>query len=151
MAFWENFSETISMRSKEVADKAKNLTDIANLKGQIVTQENTILRNYREIGRAYYNAHKDDITKEFPSEMENIAQAELMIADLKKKISELKGTQKCTSCGNEIPNDSSFCPKCGQKVEAETFFDEDDTDITTDVIVPETFTDIIDEDDTELL
>lgn len=149
MAFWEDFSETISVKSKEMADKAKNLTDIANLKGQIVSYENTILRNYREIGRAYYNTHKNDITSEFPNEMSNIADAERMIAELNKKISELKGTKKCASCGGEIPNDSSFCPKCGQKVEEETFFD--DEDVTTDIVVTDTINEIIDEDDTEIL
>ena len=149
MAFWEDFSETISVKSKEVADKAKTLTDIANLKGQIVTYENTILRNYREIGRAYYNAHKNDLTKEFPDEMDNISEAKRKIAELHAKISDLKGTKKCSSCGSEIPNDSSFCSKCGQKVEEETFFD--DEDIATDIVVTDTFTDIIDEDDTELM
>lgn len=151
MAFWEDFSETISMKSKEMADKAKNITDIASLKGQIVSYENTILRNYREIGRAYYNAHKEDITKEFPTEMDNIAEAERMITELKQKIADLKGTKKCSSCGSEIPNDSSFCSKCGQKVADESFFDEEDTDTTTDIIITDTITDIIDEDDTEVL
>lgn len=149
MAFWEDFSETISVKSKEVADKAKNLTDIANLKGQIVSQENTLLRNYRELGLAYYNAHKNDITQEFPAEMENIVNTKRMIADLNKKIYELKGTKKCSSCKSEIANDSLFCPKCGQKVEDETFFDDEDS--VNDIVVADTLTDIIDEDDTELL
>ena len=69
MAFWENFGETISAKSKEVADKAKNFTDIASLKGQIVSQENVILRYYKEIGREYYAAHKNDETFEFQTKM----------------------------------------------------------------------------------
>jgi len=144
MALWEDFSETISMKSKEMADKAKVFTDIANLKGQIVSYENTVLRNYREIGRAYYDAHKDDLTKEFPIEMENIAEAKLKITDLKKKISDLKGTKECPSCGSDIPVDSVFCSKCGHKVDDETFFD--DEDIATDIVVADSLTDIIDED-----
>ena len=144
MALWEDFSETISMKGKEMADKAKIFTDIANLKGQIVSYENTILRNYREIGRSYYNTHKDDLTKEFPTEMDNIAEAKRKISDLKKKISDLKGTKKCTSCGSDIPDDSVFCSKCGHKVDDETFFDDEDT--ATDIVVADSLTDIIDED-----
>ena len=145
MAFWEDFGETISIKSKEMADKAKTFTDIAHLKGQIVSYENAVLRHYREIGRAYYKAHKNDFTKEFPEEMAGIASAEQKITELKKKISELKGTQKCSSCGNDMPNDSVFCSKCGQKVEEETFFD--DEDIITDIVVDESFSEIIEEEE----
>lgn len=143
MAFWEDFSETISMKGKEMADKAKNLTDIASLRGQIVSYENTILRYYREIGRAYYEAHKNDLTKEFPEQMDAIVNAEKMIKDLEKRISELRGTQKCSSCGNDVPDDSVFCPKCGTKMEDDTYFDEEDN-VATDVVVTEVVDDIID-------
>ena len=43
MTFWENFSETISIKSKEMADKAKNFTDIASLKGQPICNIKTLL------------------------------------------------------------------------------------------------------------
>ena len=144
MAFWEDFSETISTKGKEMADKAKNFTDIASLRGQIVSYENTILRYYREIGRAYYDAHKDDLTKEFPEQMDAIAKSENMIKELEKRISQLRGTQKCEACGNEVPDDSIFCPKCGVKMEDETFFDEEDS-VVTDTVVTEVVDDIIDE------
>ncbi len=143
MAFWEEFSETISLKGKEMADKAKNFTDIASLRGQIVSQENIILRYYREIGRAYYEAHKEDITKEFPEQMSEIENAEKMIADLEKRIAELRGTKKCDACGNSVPDDSIFCPKCGAKLEEE-FFDEEDT-VVSDVIVTEVVDDIVDD------
>ena len=153
MAFWEDLNETLSVKGKELADKAKTLTDIASLKGQIVTYENTLLRNYREIGRAYYNSHKNDIAKEFPDEMNAISEAKQKIAELHAKISDLKGTQKCSGCGNEISNNSVFCSKCGKKVEneSEVYYDEEDNESTVDLIIPDTLTDIIDEDDTELL
>jgi RNA polymerase subunit RPABC4/transcription elongation factor Spt4 len=144
MAFWEDFSETISTKGKEMADKAKNFTDIASLRGQIVSYENTILRYYREIGRAYYEAHKNDLTKEFPEQMDAIAKSENMIKELEKRISQLRGTQKCAACGNEVPDDSIFCPKCGSKMEDETFFDEEDS-VVTDTVVTEVVDDIIDE------
>ena len=86
MTFWENFSETISIKSKEMADKAKNFTDIASLKGQIVSYENTISRYYKEIGRVYYEAHKEDAQKEFPEQMEAIADAEKMIEELELSV-----------------------------------------------------------------
>lgn len=142
MAFWDNFSETITAKSKEVADKAKTFTDIASLKGQIVSYENTILRKYKEIGHDYYAAHKDDADPEFAEHFNTIKKAERTIEELKKRISELSGTKHCGSCNSDVPNDSVFCPKCGSKMEDDTFFDEEDTD--SDVVITE-----IIEDDSE--
>ncbi len=142
MAFWENLGETITAKSKEVADKAKNFTDIASLKGQIVTQENAILRYYREIGRAYYAAHKNDDTAECQEQFESIKKAEAIIEELQKKIAEISGTKHCTSCNSDVPDDSAFCPKCGAKLEDNTYYDEEDTD---EVVVRE----IIDDEDPE--
>ena len=139
MAFWENFGETITAKSKEMADKAKNFTDIASLKGQIVSQENVILRQYIEIGREYYAAHKDDAEADFPQQMEAIKKAENIIEELKKKISDLSGTKHCAACDSEVPDNSAFCPKCVAKLENDTYFDEEDTD---EVVVRE----IVDED-----
>lgn len=144
MNFWENWGETITYKTKEFADKAKAYTDIASLKGQIVSCENSILRYYKEIGRAYYKAHKNDLSNEFPNEFSAIADAERKIAKLKAKISDLKGTQKCASCGSDIANDSTFCSKCGKKVVDDTFFDEDDND--SDIVTTESLVDIVDDD-----
>lgn len=144
MAFWEDFGETISIKGKEMADKAKNLTDIASLKGQIVSYENTISKYYREIGHDYYEAHKKDITKEFPEQMNAILHAEKAIKDLERRISELKGTKKCASCGSEVPENSVFCLKCGAKMDEDTYFDEEDA-VVTDVAVIKVVDDIIEE------
>lgn len=142
MAFWENLGETISAKGKEVADKAKNITDIAGLKGQIATCENTIKKNYKDIGEAYYKAHKEDEQPEFAEQIEAIKMAETAIEELKQKISHLKGTKTCAKCGAEVPYDASFCPKCGEKME-EDFYDEDDSasELTADIIDEE---DIVD-------
>ncbi len=140
MAFWENFGETITAKSKEMADKAKNFTDIASLKGQIVAQENAILRYYKEIGKEYYSAHKDDEAAECQAQFESIKKAEGIIADLQKKIAELSGTKHCAACDSDVPDSSAFCPKCGAKLEEDSYFDEEDAE---GVVV----TEIVDEDE----
>lgn len=142
MAFWENLGGTITAKSKEVADKAKNFTDIASLKGQIVTQENAIQRYYKEIGRAYYAVHKDDEIVECQDQFDSIKKAEAIINELQKKIAEISGTKHCASCDCDVPDDSAFCPKCGAKLEDDTYFDEEDTE---EVVVRE----IVDEDEPE--
>ena len=147
MAFWENFGETITAKSKEVADKAKNFTDIASMKGQIVAQESAILRYYKEIGKEYYAAHKDDETAECQAHFESIKKAEGIIAELQKKIAELSGTRHCSGCDSDVPEDSAFCPKCGVKLEDDTYFDEEDVE---DVVVTEIVDDEEVAEDTEV-
>lgn len=51
MDFFEKLGDTITTKGKEVTGKAKDLAEIANLKGQIGTCEDVIKKNYIEIGR----------------------------------------------------------------------------------------------------
>ena len=74
--------------------------------------------------------------------METVKKAEGIIEELKKKIADLSGTKRCEACGNEVADDSAFCPKCGAKMEVkteETYFDEEDV---SDVVVSEIVEDV---------
>lgn len=57
MDFLDKLGETITAKGREVSDKAKDLAEITNLKGQIKTCEDVIRKNYIEIGRIYYEQH----------------------------------------------------------------------------------------------
>lgn len=141
MNFWENLGETISVKGKEVAGKAKDMTDIASLKGQVATCQNTISKNYKEIGKAFYEAHKDVETAEYAEQMSAIRDAKQTVDELEKKIRAIKGTKHCNACGEDVSKDSVYCPKCGVKMEDE-FYDEDgDTTELKDIISEE---DIVD-------
>lgn len=123
MSFWEDLGETISVKGKEVADKAKNITDIAGLKGQIATCENTIQKNYKEIGKKYYEIYADKDLNEFSQQMTAIKNAKNAEEELKKKISQIRGTKHCNHCGADVDEHCDYCPKCGSKLE-EAFYDE---------------------------
>ncbi len=140
MTFWENLGGTISAKGKEVADKAKNLTEIASLRGQIVTFENTITKNYKDIGKEYYEKHKDDEDAEFTDNIRAIMNAENTIHELQERILELRGTKHCDKCGANVDESCVYCPRCGTKMEDE-FFDDDESDDLQDIIKEE---DIID-------
>ena len=140
MAFFENLTEALSSKGKEAAEAAKRVAEIANLKSQIGTINVEIKKNYRKIGEAYYDAYKDsEVVCEFEENVQSIRDAKRAVAELEKKIRDLKGDIKCEKCESLIPADSNFCPKCGAKVEPD-FLDSEDEDkdeYTEDFIVPE--------------
>ena len=139
MTFWENLGDTLSAKGREVADKAKNLTEIASLRGQIVTCENTITKNYKDIGKEYYETHKSESGDAFQAKLDAIKNAEKSILELQKRIQELKGTKHCNKCGANVDDDCIYCPKCGCKMD-DGFFDEEDEESSD-------FQDIIQEED----
>ena len=137
MNFFDELGEVISIKSKEVADKAKVFTDIASLRSQIATNENSILKKYREIGRQYYSHHKDDEAPEFHELIADIKAFEKSIDSLQEKINQLQGTIHCPNCDNDVPKDSAFCPKCGSRIE-DKFYDDEDvvSDVATIEVIP---------------
>lgn len=83
--------ETISVKGKEVTDKAKDLVEIVNLKSQIKTNEDVMKRNYTEIGRLYYELHGTEPEADYEEQCRAIENAQNMITDLEEKIREIKG------------------------------------------------------------
>lgn len=69
-----------------------------------------------ELGKAYFDANKENLTSEFTSQIENV----------NKKIKEeylwhqyrlsLEGQRLCDSCDSFITADSAFCNRCGAAV-----------------------------------
>lgn len=86
----EKMGETISIKGKEVVDKAKVLAEIANLKGQINTCEEVIKQNYLEIGRAYYETHREMPEVSFEKQCRAIDNAKNGMKELQAKIEELR-------------------------------------------------------------
>lgn len=141
MNFFDDFSELVSTKGKDIANKAKNITDIASLRGQIATNNNSIAKKYREIGRQYYLIHKNDTVSEFHELITDIKALEKCNSGLQEKINEISGTIHCPQCQADVPKNSNFCLKCGAKIE-DTFYDEEDSD-PNQIAIPT----LIDEDD----
>ncbi len=91
MDFLEKIGETISIKGKEAADKAKELAEIANLKSQVSTCEEIIKKNYMEIGKLYYEYYGDMPEEPFAKQCRAIRNAKNGVEDLQKKIKDIKG------------------------------------------------------------
>lgn len=91
MDFFEKIGETINVKGKEVADKAKDMAEIAKLKSQISTCEEVIKKNYIEIGKLYYDHYADMAEAPFEKQCTAIKNAKMGVEELQKKIDNIKG------------------------------------------------------------
>ena len=91
MNFFEKVGETVTSKGKEVADKAKDMAEIAGLRSQINTCEEVIRKNYTEIGRLYYEQSGEAEYNDFPEQCLAITNARSGIRALEEKIREIKG------------------------------------------------------------
>ncbi len=91
MEFWEKLGESITTKSKEAADKAKDMAQIASLKSQIATCEEVIKKNYMEIGRLFMEQYKDVEDAPFEKQRTAIMNARDGVEDLQRRIREIKG------------------------------------------------------------
>ncbi len=91
MEFWEKLGESITTKSREAADKAKDMAQIASLKSQIATCEEVIKKNYMEIGRLFMEQYKDAEDAPFEKQRTAIMNARDGVEDLQRRIREIKG------------------------------------------------------------
>lgn len=91
MDFFEKIGETITTKGKDVADKAKEAAEIANLRSQIAACEDVIKKNYLEIGKLYYEQFKEAEYNDFVEQCTAIDNAKSGVEALEAKIREIKG------------------------------------------------------------
>lgn len=126
MAFFDKLSETIVSAGKDVSQKAKDLSGSAKLTMDIKSKEDYVQKMYAEIGKQYYETHKDDEELVY-EQMAQITEALAVITDMKKELLNLKGAKTCPRCGEEVKAADAYCSNCGAKIE--------DDEIVVDAVV----------------
>lgn len=147
MEFFEKLSETITSKSKDVANKAKEIAEVTSLNGKIVAQEGLIEKYYKEIGRFMYEHREEQCDNGLEERFKLVDAAYEEIDRLKSEIRKIKGVKLCEGCGAEVTPDSAFCSKCGTAIPEdipEEVHAEEVRDITEETVeeapveVPET-------------
>lgn len=113
MAFFEKMSGALAAKSKDVADKAKEVAEVGRLNGQINGQKNAIEKLYLEIGKMIYANREDWSSADLTGQLEQLDFAQAEVARLQQEILRVKGLRRCESCGAEVDVTMAFCPKCG--------------------------------------
>lgn len=92
--FAEKAADSTKDFAEKAADKAKAGSRIAKLNIEIATERDNMKKTYVEIGKLYYETHKDDPEGFFIQLCEEIAIAERNIAEKETEIAELKQSMK---------------------------------------------------------
>ncbi len=94
----KDMAEKVADGAKDMADKAadtaKTGSRIAKLNIEIATERDNMKKTYLEIGKLYYDTHKDDPEGFFIQLCDEVALAEKNIAEKEAEIAELKESLK---------------------------------------------------------
>jgi predicted nucleic acid-binding Zn ribbon protein len=137
MDFFEKLGETISSKGKQVAQKAKDLTELAKLNGQISTEEEIMKNAYLSIGKMFYEECKENPVGDYATEVEIIKESTEKIKKLEYQVHQLKGIINCPNCGESISVNSYFCSSCGAKLEQEDKTSDENEEEITDELTDE--------------
>ena len=115
MEFFDKLSETIVSAGKDVGQKAKDVSEIAKLKMDIRSKEDFVEKQYAELGKAYYEKHKDEENAE--TDFFLITEALGEIERMRAEVFKLQGATECPKCGAKMPQGAAFCSNCGTKMD----------------------------------
>ncbi len=122
MAFFENLGKTLSGAAEKVADKAKELGDLAGIKADMLRKESAVKAELLELGELAYNTEKDQAESPYREKCAKITAIYKEIDALKKQYDEARDKEDapekepakvCAACGAEQKPDAEFCDKCG--------------------------------------
>lgn len=117
MAFdFNQIKNSITSVGKDIGNKVSDVSAVAKVKLDIHSKEEYMEKQFTELGRAYYMAHKDE--ENIPEQVffTSIAGAEAEIARLKDELLTLQGAQTCPSCGYKQVQGHTYCEHCGGRM-----------------------------------
>lgn len=114
MSFLDSMKTELLSAGRDVSQKAKEVSGIAKLKIDIKSKEDALNKQYIELGKKYYDMHKEGEMPE--EEITNISTLLNEIEDLKDEILKIQGACTCPQCGMTLPEGTVFCSRCGAKL-----------------------------------
>lgn len=118
MDFLGQLGKKLTDAGQRVAQQTKSITDVVRLNSEVSSKERAITQLYTEIGRAYYDRHKNDSNAEELQRISEICTLYEEIAQHQETIKQIKGVTKCPVCGTDVPIGSAFCSACGGRLSA---------------------------------
>lgn len=126
MAFFDELGKVISDKSKEAAEKVKDLTGVIQLKTRLSAEKDKVNKAYINLGKAYYDRHEASAEEEYAADFELIRVGLMKMAELEDEISELEGNRVCAECGAKVEKNAQFCSRCGAPMEEKSASDAEE-------------------------
>ena len=116
MAFFDEMKGKLTQATQTTAKKAKDLTDIAKLNGEISDAERKINDLYSKLGFEVYRLHQKDEAPEFADIIQQIRDLHTRIEENRRQIQTINGDSNCPNCGAKVKRGVAFCAACGTRV-----------------------------------
>lgn len=117
MSTWENLKGSLFSAGRDVSQKAKEVSEVAKLKMDIRTKEDFVEKQYAILGRAYYEANKEDAGERDAEQFRVITEALEEIARMSQQVLDIQGVVQCPNCGKKVPSENTFCSDCGARLD----------------------------------
>ena len=111
-----SFIEQFSSKSKDITQKAKDMTEQKKLKNLIKQETLKISALYETIGKLYYENEADNAKEPFTDLVHTIKLSQEKSTEYQAKLNELKSKYICPHCGATITSTTQFCKVCGTKI-----------------------------------
>lgn len=113
MGFFEQIGTKITDAGNAIKGKTQDFTETTKLNSSISEKEKQVAKLYLEIGQAYYERHKNDISC---SDLSRVQQVNTLLSEItrcREEIKTIKGIEKCPRCKADVSVNAAFCPACG--------------------------------------
>ena len=107
--------ESLVNAGKEVESMAKDVSAVAKLKIDIHNKEVFLEKQYTLLGKAFYEAHKDEEVEE-QVYFTSIKEAEAELAKLNADLLAAQGSVESPSCKSKQPQNNAYCADCGAEL-----------------------------------
>lgn len=116
MSAWDDLKGSLFAAGRDVSQKAKEVSEVAKLKMDIHTKEDFVEKQYAALGRAYYEANKNNVSEKDAAQFRVIGEAIEEIKRMNQQVLDIQGVIQCPNCGKKLPIGTSFCSDCGTKM-----------------------------------
>lgn len=118
MSIFDELGKKVTSTSQNVAQKTKDMAEIARINSLVSDEEKRINNGYYQIGKQYVALHENDYEGNYAELIHMIKDSENKIRMYNKQIQDIKGVRRCPSCGAEVPVNAVFCNSCGARIPA---------------------------------
>ena len=106
---------SIGSTATGVADKAKSISEVGNLKRKIAYEEERIVEIFADIGKSLYENRNQDLSA-FAPLCDDMDVRKRRIKRMRLEMNEIRGVKLCETCGTEVDEKYQYCGVCGAKL-----------------------------------